>query len=198
MSVLGKKGTLVVPTFTYSFCKKNNFDPKNYKSICGVFAEYTKKNKHAKIYEDPNLSVAAVGMYKNYLTKNPTIDAYGKNSFFDRFYNIGGKICNLNLDIISTFIHYFEKELKVSYRFNKTFKGYIIKKNFFFYKESILWVRYLKPSTKQKLNRLVAAAKKKTKVSYLGSGFITSISLKDNFEIIKKNFTKNPKFLIRG
>tara|TARA_Y100000294_G_C8553921_1_gene336452 strand:+ start:567 stop:1280 length:714 start_codon:yes stop_codon:yes gene_type:complete len=198
MEVLGKKGTLAVPTFTYSFCNNQNFNPKKYKSICGVFAEYTKKSKQALIYEDPNLSVAVIGKYKKYLTKEPTVDAYGKDSFFDKFYNLKGKICNLNLDITSTFIHYFEKKLKVKYRFNKAFTGFMIKKQKKIYTKSILWVRYLRPSTKQNLDKLINIAKKKTKVSNLGRGFITSINLKDNFEIIKKNFTKDPKFLIKG
>ena len=64
--------------------------------------------KHdVKVYADPNLSIAIIGKNKKYLSKNPTTNSYSKNSFFDRFFKIKGKICNLNQDITSTFIHYF-------------------------------------------------------------------------------------------
>ena len=41
-----------------------------------------------------------------------------------------GKICNINLDSGSTFIHYFERKLKVNYRYDKTFLVFWKKKNF--------------------------------------------------------------------
>ena len=104
---IGNNGTLIVPTFTYSFCNKKIFDTKNFKTFCGSLSNYVKNQRNSKIYLDPNVSVAIIGKYANFFSANPTINSYAKNSFFDRFYKMGGKICNINLDITSTFIHFF-------------------------------------------------------------------------------------------
>lgn len=38
--LIGQDGTLIIPTFTYSFCKNLVFDKKNSKGVVGVFGEY--------------------------------------------------------------------------------------------------------------------------------------------------------------
>ena len=40
LEVLGDAGTLVVPTFSYSFCKGEVFDPDATPSTCGAWSEY--------------------------------------------------------------------------------------------------------------------------------------------------------------
>ena len=40
-----KKGTIIIPTFSYSFTKKEAFDPTNTKSEVGIFSEIFRKKK---------------------------------------------------------------------------------------------------------------------------------------------------------
>ena len=40
-----KKGTIIIPTFSYSFTKKETFDPTNTKSEVGIFSEIFRKKK---------------------------------------------------------------------------------------------------------------------------------------------------------
>ena len=42
-----------------------------------------------------------------------------------QFHRLGGKVLNLNFDAGSTLIHYVERELRVPYRFDKSFTGTI-------------------------------------------------------------------------
>tara|TARA_X000001036_G_C20676780_1_gene804483 strand:- start:5 stop:751 length:747 start_codon:yes stop_codon:yes gene_type:complete len=196
MKVIGKNGTLVVPTFTYSFCNKEIFDVKNFITPCGSFSNYVKNIKNSKIYADPNVSVAIVGKNKRYFSKNPTINSYDLNSFFDRFFKKGGKICNINLDITSTFIHYFERKLGVKYRFDKVFNGKIKFKNKLIKKKSIIFVRYLKKENKQNLRKFISKSKKYTNSSKKEKLVINTIDIKDYYKIIKTNLSKDENFLI--
>ncbi|MEZ6109416.1 MAG: AAC(3) family N-acetyltransferase, partial [Pirellulaceae bacterium] len=40
---LGPSGTLVLPAFTYSWCKAQPFDPATTPSTCGAFSEWVRK-----------------------------------------------------------------------------------------------------------------------------------------------------------
>jgi len=196
MKVLGKNGTLVVPTFTYSFCNKEVFDVKNFNTPCGSFSNYVKNLKDSKLYADPNVSVAIIGKNKRYFSKNPTVNTYDLNSFFDRFFKKGGKICNINLDVTSTFIHYFERKLRVKYRFDKVFNGKIKFKNKLIKRKSIIFVRYLKKENKQNLSQFIRKSKRYTHSMRKENFVINTIDIKDYYKIIKKNLAKNKSFLI--
>jgi aminoglycoside 3-N-acetyltransferase len=126
--VLGPEGTLVVPTFTYSFCKLEPFDVHNTPpSAMGVFAEWVWKNPDSIRSEEPIFSVAALGGQAAYFVQDPPEDCFGPNSFWDRFLRSEGIICNLNLDAGSTFLHYLEREERVPYRYDKAFPGVLVR-----------------------------------------------------------------------
>ncbi len=123
LDVIGPSGTLVVPTFTYSFCKGQDFDPDNTPSTCGAFTEMLRRLPGALRSEDPLFSVAALGRQAREMTRDAPLDCFGPNSFWDRFLGAGGMVCNLNLDAGSTYIHFVEKSLAVPYRYDKPFSG---------------------------------------------------------------------------
>lgn len=114
-----KDGTLVVPTYTYSFCKNEPFDV-NTKSKMGAFAEFVRKRGVRS--SDPIFSHAAIGGEAKELMD--VGDAcFGDNSFFDKLYKADGKIINFGMPFEPTFIHYIEKKFGVSYRYDKKFSG---------------------------------------------------------------------------
>lgn len=55
-SVIGASGTLIVPTFTYSFPHGKVFDPDLTPSDCGVFTEMLRK--HPNAYRSHALAVS--------------------------------------------------------------------------------------------------------------------------------------------
>lgn len=195
---IGNSGTLAVPVFTYSFCKNEVFDPNKIKSNTGAFSNYVLNLPESRVYEDPNLAIAIIGKNKNFLAKNPQINSYGDKSFFDKFFKLNGKICNLNLDITSTFIHYFEKKLNVPYRYDKEFIGLKKKNSIFLKKKSILFIRYLINSTKQDLKQFIKKTDYKVTRNKINNCFTNCISLFDYYRIIKLNYKKNKNFLIKG
>ena len=124
--VLGDEGTLVLPTFTYSFPRGEVYDPHNTPSSCGVFTEMLRRDPRALRSLDPSYSVAAIGRRARELTQDAPQNSFADNCFFERFLAADGIICNLNFDAGSTFIHYVERRLQVPYRYDKAFRGTLL------------------------------------------------------------------------
>ena len=196
--VVGKNGTIAVPTFTYSFAKNKSYDCNLSVSECGFFSEFIRKKKNVLRYNDPNVSVSVYGKNSFFLTDNPQYFSYGFDSFFDRFVKLGGKICNINMDAGSTFIHYFEKKYQAKYRKEKVFSGNIIIKKKKYKKTFSLYVRRRKNAYFANFNNFhnFAVKYKKFKTSIFGRGFIGVISLKDMEKTVKLKLEKDNKFFV--
>lgn len=199
--IIGKSGTMIVPTFSYSFTNNDIFDPNKTPSACGIFSEMVRKDPEAIRSLDPNFSISAIGSDAKFFTENSPDHSFGPNSFWDRFLKKNGKICNFNFDSGSTFFHYVEKTLNVPYRYDKKFSGTILlnKKNIettqihfvFDHDKKNLWPNFEKFHQKAKNLGLV-------KIVNLGKGQITCISVKDTFVLIQNELKNDPAFLING
>ena len=203
LDIIETNGTLVVPTFSYSFCWDQIFDMDNTAtSDCGIFSEYIRKNEKSIRSEDGIHSIAAIGKNAGFFTQNAPKQSFGKNSFWERFRKENGKICRFNLNAdFNTFIHYVEKEMNVPYRFDKIFSGEIIIEGIKKSHENIHFVRDLNDeNTIPDLSKLELKMKEMNyiKKSNLGKGQILSYYAKDVFNIISKEIIKNPNFLIKG
>ncbi|MBI3034741.1 AAC(3) family N-acetyltransferase [Candidatus Woesearchaeota archaeon] len=66
---VGANGTIVMPTFTYSFFKNLPYDAKNSKSAVGVLTEYFRKQPDVGRTIHPTHCVAICGRHKNELLK---------------------------------------------------------------------------------------------------------------------------------
>ena len=196
--VLGDEGTLMVPTFSYSFCNNVDFDLNNTKGVCGIFSEYIRKLPFSMRSCDPNFSVAGFGKMASYLTVNMPAHSYGDNSFFDRFCKINGKICNLNFDANSSIIHYIEKKLQVPYRFDKEFSGKIIINGKSEVKSFYHFCRNLSDNPDFKKFHSLAVNKNILKQSKLGKGMIVCLTAKDTVEVIENKLSTEPRFLMEN
>lgn len=201
MEALGEKGTLVVPTFTYSFPRKQIFSPLETPSAMGAFAEWVRCHPDSIRSEDPCYSVTAIGDDATSLAGNVPSNSFGDDSFFDRFYRMGGKVLNMNFDAGSTFIHYVERKLEVPYRFDKTFSGVIARNGEMHPASSTIWVRYLSDDAlefdSKPFNKL-ARENDMFRVESLGRGQIGVISAQDTYKLIFKTLPKRPWFLTKA
>lgn len=201
MAVLGENGTLVVPAFTYSFPRKQAFDPLRSPSAMGVFAEWVRCHPDSIRSEDPCYSVAAIGGDAASLVSNVPQNSFGDDSFFDRFYRAGGKVINMNFDAGSTLIHYVERKLAVPYRFDKTFGGMIAKNGKMYPASSTIWVRYLSDDAlefdSKPFNKL-ARESNVFQVESLGRGQIGVIAAQDTYTLISATLPKRPWFLTKA
>ncbi|MCV3410617.1 AAC(3) family N-acetyltransferase [Campylobacter lari] len=124
--VIGKEGTLIMPTFTYSFCDGKDYDKINSKTKVGVLNEFFRLQPGVKRTNDPIFSCAIKGAKEDLFLQDHD-SCFGENSVFDILTKNNGKIIlfgNENLGI--TYIHHIEEKFKVPYRYFKTFYGNII------------------------------------------------------------------------
>ena len=202
MAVLGEKGALVVPTFTYSFPRKQVFDTlESASSAMGTFAEWVRCHPDSIRSEDPCYSVAAIGGDAKSLVNKAPQNSFGDGSFFERFCRNGGKVLNMNFDAGSTFIHYVERKLEVPYRFDKSFSGVIARNGEMHPASSTIWVRYLSDDAlefdSKPFNKL-ARENDIFHVEPLGRGQIGLISARDTYKLISETLPNRPWFLTKA
>lgn len=198
MNILGEDGVLLLPTYSYSFCKKDEFDLDTTKTSLLGFHEYIRKSKKFGLRSnDPCYSVMAFGKYAKYYTANISNNSFDNNSVFSRVFEKNAKLVSITHPG-TTFIHYAERELKVPYRFDKEFEGILKVNN---QKEVKTWkiiVRYLSDNSLQHTAKnfdILAKSKGLQKYTKLGRGDITSITAKDAFNLIKETLKERPYFL---
>jgi aminoglycoside 3-N-acetyltransferase len=201
-AALGAAGTLVVPTFTYSFSTGKPFAVAATPSNCGIFAEHVRCRPEARRSRDPNISVAALGPDAEALTRAVPENAYGEGCFWERFLAADGLVCNLNFDAGSTFIHYVERQLRVPYRFDKTFAGTFIEGDGARIPgQATIWVRQLSDPD------LVAAFEPFSELAVrsgafttatLGRGTVGAISARRTAALIRAELPRSPWLLTRA
>lgn len=198
--VIGKSGTLIVPSFTYSHSSGKVFNYEETPSTCGIFTEMLRKDPKSIRSSDPNVSVVAFGSQVKDLTQCLPINSYSETSFFGRFLKAKGKICNLNFDAGSTFIHFVERMLGVDYRYDKTFSGLTEFGTQSKEVSSVLYVQDYNISGSQAnfeaFNRL-AISKNMYTTQNVGRGMVGCISADATYNLIASVLPANPHFLIQ-
>lgn len=199
--VLGPAGTLVAPVYTYSFCKREVFDPATTPSTCGPWSEFVRLRPGARRSLDPVFSVAALGARAEELTRDIPAECFGPDSFWDRLFQADGVICNLNVWVISTFIHYVEKQLQVPYRFDKVFPGTFFVNGVRWKGAAIFFCQDLTNAdtrvATEPFDELALATGLARKAS-VGRGHVTAIGARDMARLIQETLPTRPHFLIEA
>ena len=199
--VLGPEGTLIVPVYTYSFCKREIFDPAATPSTCGPWSEFVRTQPGVLRSLDPIFSVAALGARADELTRDMPAECFGPDSFWDRLFKVDGVICNLNVWVISTFIHYVEKKLKVPYRFDKLFPGVFSENGVQRRGAAIFFCQDMTNAdtrvATEPFDELALETGLARKIS-VGRGHITAISARNMARLIEETLPVRPHFLIES
>jgi aminoglycoside N3'-acetyltransferase len=128
------KGTLIVPTFSYSWSEGKQFDKHTKCPEMGSFSNYTLDLDSYKRTNNPNFSVSIRAnkhnkkMVKHFLEVGD--DCFGHNSIFEKVVNysqtnrawillLGGAFNDVKYR--STFIHYAQQKITVPHRYVKSF-----------------------------------------------------------------------------
>ncbi len=133
--VLGSEGTILVPTFSYTFGKNLAsepavFDPIETKSGTGPFPEFFRQQSGVSRSLDPMVSMSGIGPEFKELIAGLPPTSYGADSIFDRLTKTNTKICNIGLGTNwIPFLHHADWLAKVSYRHEKLFFGKILDGN---------------------------------------------------------------------
>ena len=127
LSIIGSKGTIVVPTFTYGSTKGGFFDPETSKSATGVFSEYVRTQKSSLRSRHPMLSIAAVGKNSGFIIGNKVGPGFGPGSPYEKLHDLNTKFLMVGVPYCSYKDH-VEAVIGVSYRYKKYFSGQISNK----------------------------------------------------------------------
>ena len=127
-AAIGGPGTLVIPTFSYSFTKGEPFDVLRTKSEVGMVSERFRMLPGVYRSTDPIFSFACRGRLARELCAIPVKECFGEDSVFAALHRLNAGIVDLGCSMSrgGTFVHYVETAHGVDYRYNKVFSGTVI------------------------------------------------------------------------
>ena len=201
---VGSNGTIILPTFSYSFSKNEPYDIVNSKSKVGILTEYFRKQQEVSRTIHPNHSVAVWGKHKSELLKIGK-DTFDKDSIFGKLHKLNGKIVFFGAPFQScTYVHYIEQMHGVPYRYMKKIKGKIIDGNKEYEDEFTFYVKYVVFFTLLSELEKYLLEKKLMKEVKLGHGKIlvvdADVLLKEGQKLLDKDiffFLKNEPKIFR-
>lgn len=197
MDRIGPSGTLIVPTYTYSFGQRQSFDPDHTESKMGMFAEWVRRHPDSIRSHDPMFSVAVIGNRADRFCTDIPPNSFAQGSTFDRFAKENGTVLCLNHPGC-TLLHYVERELGVPYRFDKRFEGEFIHDGRSTIIHWEIFVRYLSDDLlSHDAQPFVAAekAERRARWTALGRGEVLAIRAADVFETVRDQLCRHPWFL---
>ena len=193
---IGKNGTILIPAFTPSFCKKKIFYKDSRENELGSFGEIFTQKKNFKRTSHPIFSFLIKGKNFDYYNNAALDVSFGNNSIFDLFHKRNGKILVLGnaIEKSAVFLHHIEDVAKVNYRFYKYFSGFIldkkikkpIKVSYFVRKRNYINSLIFKKSIHMILNK-----------TNFGRFEVYSISAKKLFNHCIKRLRNNKNYLVK-
>ena len=126
VDAVGSSGSVIMPTFTYSFCNGEVFDVGNSRSTVGALTEYFRLRPDAIRTKHPLFSVAIWGHDKEWFL-DVGRDSFDEDSIFGKLHARNAKILLLGVPfrLACTYVHYIEQRHAVPYRYLKEFKGIV-------------------------------------------------------------------------
>lgn len=157
--VIGKKGTILIPTYNWDFCKGKIFDYHKSPAGAGSIGNYALKRKDFKRSRNPIYSFAVNGYDQNKICNLKHFSCFGLDSPFGYLIKKGGKNIFIGFDDYRKGFHFpyiAEEKVGVKYRFLKTFSGkYKIKKKIIKNFKTKMNVRKLDLNVKTKVDKLL-------------------------------------------
>ncbi|MBI2287837.1 MAG: AAC(3) family N-acetyltransferase [Chloroflexi bacterium] len=205
LHILGKDGTLVIPTFTFSFCDQYNqtgnghFDVDQTPSEMGILTEIVRKMPGVKRSINPIYSVAVYGKLANDLASVNDKNVFGKGSIFAKLHELDAKIMIIGLSYNNswTFVHYIEEMEGCDYRYHKSFSGTIVAGNKMYKDTFIMRVRDLERRVLTAVDPMGEILEKRGIVNIIkiGESTVKLFGAKDAYRITAEEMKKNPRLL---
>lgn len=195
---IGAFGTLIMPTFSYSFCRHEEFDPATTPSTVGTVTEHFRTLRGVVRSVDPIFSVAALGAEQAFFVDVGT-NCFGGRSVFEKLYERDAMLVFLGETFDITYIHFVEQACGVRYRSLKRFSGQIaingeLKECTVDYN-----VRPLDLDVEYDLKEIMASFERCgiLRSASLGWSHIRAVGARDAFRVIAEGLQGDPYFLLR-
>jgi aminoglycoside 3-N-acetyltransferase len=121
-------GTLILPAFSYSFCRGESFDPDTSECDLGPLPEYFRTLPGVRRTLDPIFSASVLGpvpaQWHGRLFEQPSTDALGDSGIFGFLRDVNAKLLLYGVVFNAcSFAHHVEQLAAVPYRYWKRFPG---------------------------------------------------------------------------
>ena len=129
IEAVGKSGTVVFPTFNFSFCQGASYDHLKTPSHMGLLTEMARRSPKASRIFHPIYSFAMLGAQAQKLAATiRNTSSYADDSFFGELRRQNGKILLIKLPFNKsmTFFHHVEEMVGCDYRYMKDFTGDVV------------------------------------------------------------------------
>jgi len=201
LDVIGTTGTFITPTYSYSFCSGEDFNPQQTPGRVGGFGEWFRRQKGVIRSEDPIFSVAGIGPAATALFHGLPKDCFGQGCLYERLLESKTKVCNIGLTLLCfTPIHYLEKTVGVPYRYDKFFTGYVCRDGRQDKESWIYHVRANIPHSRPNMAPAVERAQKKgiVRKADVGLGSVWGAELEEVYAHYRRELANNPWALVVG
>ena len=137
--------TLIMPTFTFSFCRMGIFDSEQTPSETGILSEYFRCQKGVVRSKHPIYSVAACGPRAEEVANLGGDSCWGQGTVFELLERENALIVGFGvlLSKSATIMHRAEEISQVPYRYCKTFEGKRVTRDGSEICQTHFWVRRL-------------------------------------------------------
>ena len=204
---VGAEGTILIPAYTFSFCRQELFDVEKTPTSGGPwstsveFLEFFRRHPGVLRSRDPIHSVCALGRRATELVAGLPNTCFGKDSVHDRLHCMDGKICMIGVGLEeASFQHHVEEMVGVPFRFRKLFTGQIREKGVTRKSGWIFNVHLLAESGLPDGRRLDALARASglVRVAHVGTGEILAIEARDLYQAVSDALKRDPWFTANG
>jgi aminopeptidase-like protein/aminoglycoside N3'-acetyltransferase len=198
---VGAHGTILIPTFSYSFTKNQPYDPDTTPSDVGEFTNYFRQQPDVIRSANPIFSVAGCGARAHEMLDDLPTDCFGADSVFDRIVRANAKYVLIGTGVISsTLLHHPEQMLGVPYRFLKLFSAQR-KDGARWIKESWLYnVRIYQPNCATDVSRLEADLRSQNQLreARVGRSQVMCINSADFYNTCTAGIMRDAWYLATG
>lgn len=196
--VVGEKGTLLMPAFTYSFDRSETFDREKSRSTVGILTEFFRKQKDVGRTSHPSHSVAVSGKEKKFFL-DISWDTFGEDSVFHKLRQKRAKLVFFGspLRVACTFIHHIEQSYGVPYRYFKRIPCRILEEEKERAMKITLYYKYSYYFTDMGRLEEVLLDKGLLKQTRLGEGAVQIIDAEELFQEGKRLLGENIFFFLK-
>jgi aminoglycoside 3-N-acetyltransferase len=193
--------TIILPTYTFSFCNGVDFNLQDSKTPMGLLNDFIRQKEEAIRSVDPLMSNVLVGKHTEFVT-NIEKCSVGRNSTFDLLHKTNLKVKFLflgpRIGDCFTFMHYIEERENVPYRYRRMFSGKITDGATSYEDSFELFVRYgnVHPGPGSYIYENILLERQIAKKIKIGDSAITILDEKPAFACYVDLLKLSPSFYI--
>lgn len=195
---VGEEGTVVMPTFSYSFCKGETYDRAQTRSTVGALTDFFRTEPGVERSIHPMFSVAAWGAHRASFMETSR-DSFGAGTAFETLRRLRGTIVLFGTDFQAcTFLHHIEQMHAVPYRFMKTFEGTIVDGAASYRDAYTYFVRPLDGTIENDFNVIEPHLREKglLREASVGNGVIRAVSAEQLYKEGMRLLDRDPHFFV--